>query len=196
MLQLKPPSMDLSAAFLPLAREFSAAGEDQWLRCDHFAQQDMPAYLARLQQVAGREACQTYWVVPEGQAEVVAVTTLHTHLPNPELALRGHIGFRVRPSLRRRGIGTAAVGLTLDRAARDGLPTVLMVCLQENLPARRVIHRHGGRHVDDAMLAGFTLQQFQVEAGGPARGPLKSGFPQHPPAWPFHPRQAPPRSSI
>lgn len=188
--------MALSAAFLPLAREFSEAGEDQWLRCDHFAQQDMPAYLARLQQVAGHEACQTYWVVPDDHAEVVAVTTLHTHLPDAALAWRGHIGFRVRPSLRRRGIGTAALGLTLDRAARDGLPTVRMVCLHDNLPARRVIHRHGGQHVDDAMLAGFTLQQFEVEARGAARGPLKSGFPQLAPAWPFHPRQAPPPSSI
>jgi predicted acetyltransferase len=158
--------MDLCAAFLPLAREFQAAGEDQWLRCDDFLRLDMPAYLARLQQAAGVDACQTYWVVPQDQQEVVAVTTLHTGLDEAALALRGHIGFRVRPSLRRRGIGTAAVGLTLDRAAQDGLPSVLMVCLQDNLPARRVIHRNGGRHVDDTMLAGFTLQQFQVDARG------------------------------
>ena len=158
--------MDLCAAFLPLAREFLAAGEDQWLRSDDFLRLAMPAYLARLQQAAGRDEYQTYWVVPEDQHEVVAVTTLHTGLHQDALALRGHIGFRVRPSLRRRGIGTEAVSLTLDRAARDGLPTVLMVCLQDNLPARRVIHRNGGRHVDDTMLAGFTLQQFRVDARG------------------------------
>ena len=157
--------MDLRAAFLPLACEFEAAGEDQWLRSDDFRAEDFAAYLSRLRQ-ADEPGRQTYWVLAEDAPEVVAVTTLHADLAGDELAWRGHVGFRVRPSLRRRGIGTHAVGLTLDRAARGGLGSVMMVCLHDNLPARRIIHRHGGRQVDEAMLAGFTLHQFQVDAAG------------------------------
>ncbi len=109
--------MALQASFLPLALEFQARGEDQWLRCDGFEAPDFPAYLARLQD--DDRACerQTYWVTPEGSNEVLAVTSLQTRLPPEDAAWRGHIDFRVRPSRRRRGIGTQALGLTLARAA-------------------------------------------------------------------------------
>ena len=156
--------MALAAGFLPLALEFQARGEDQWLRCDGFEAPDFPAYLARLCDDDHSSERQTYWVTPEDSQEVLAVTSLQTRLPAEEAAWRGHIDFRVRPSRRRRGIGTQALGLTLARAAQGGLRSVLVVCLQDNLPARRVIHRHGGQHVDDAMLAGLTLQQFEVPA--------------------------------
>lgn len=150
---------------MSLAREFQAVGEDHWLLADGFQAQSGADYLDRLRQADERDARRTFWVTPDDGDEVLAVTTLHDRLVSGLEGLRGHIGFRVRPSRRRRGIGTAALGLTLDAAAQGGLDSVLLVCLKDNLPARRVIRRNGGQHVDDAMLAGLTLQQFRVTPG-------------------------------
>lgn len=165
MLELRSPSIDLSAAFTSMAREFQAVGEDHWLRMEGFHAPACEDYLDRLRLADERDARRTFWVVPDGGDEVLAITTLQDTLASEQAKWRGHIGFRVRPSQRRRGIGTAALGLTLNAAAQGGLDSVLLVCLQDNLPARRVIRRNGGQHVDDTMLAGLTLQQFRVTPG-------------------------------
>ena len=59
--------------------------------------------------------------------------------------LRGHIGYGVRPSARRRGVATWALG-TMLAEARDilGLDRVLMICAVDNAASARTIERCGG----------------------------------------------------
>jgi predicted acetyltransferase len=57
----------------------------------------------------------------------------------------GHIAYGVRPSARRRGLATWAVGEMLVEARLAlGLDQVLIPCLAENLPSARTIERSGG----------------------------------------------------
>jgi predicted acetyltransferase len=59
--------------------------------------------------------------------------------------LRGYIGYGVRPSARRRGLASWALGRMLDEA-RDvlRLDRVLMVCAVDNVASARTIERCGG----------------------------------------------------
>jgi len=60
------------------------------------------------------------------------------------LDARGHIGFSVRPSARRRGLATWAAGKVLDEAPRLGLERVLITCEEDNPGSRRPIEKNGG----------------------------------------------------
>lgn len=56
----------------------------------------------------------------------------------------GHIGFGIRPSARRRGLATWALGRMLDEARGLGMDGVLVVCATDNVASARTIERLGG----------------------------------------------------
>ncbi len=56
----------------------------------------------------------------------------------------GHIGYAVRPSLRRRGYATAMLAQGLALAREFGFPRVLCVCNEDNVASERVIVKNGG----------------------------------------------------
>jgi len=56
----------------------------------------------------------------------------------------GHIGYSVRPSERRRGLATWALGLTLDEARKLGIDRVLITCRVTNVASARTIEKAGG----------------------------------------------------
>jgi predicted acetyltransferase len=56
----------------------------------------------------------------------------------------GHIGYVVRPSVRRQGHATAMLAAALPVAASLGIDPVLVTCDHDNLGSRRVIEANGG----------------------------------------------------
>ena len=56
----------------------------------------------------------------------------------------GHLGYGVRPSERRRGHATWAVGHILRTARRLGMRRVLAVCAPDNVASIATIERNGG----------------------------------------------------
>ncbi len=56
----------------------------------------------------------------------------------------GHIGYGVRPSARRCGVATWALGEMLTQAKGFGLERVLIVCEADNTASIKTIERHGG----------------------------------------------------
>lgn len=60
------------------------------------------------------------------------------------LAHGGHIGYDVRPSMRRRGHATAMLRLALPIAGSLGITRILVTCDIENVASRKVIEANGG----------------------------------------------------
>ena len=56
----------------------------------------------------------------------------------------GHIGYGIRPSARRRGLATWALGRMLDEARGLDLDRVLLVCEADNEPSAATIEHNGG----------------------------------------------------
>jgi predicted acetyltransferase len=57
----------------------------------------------------------------------------------------GHIGYGIRPSARRRGLASWALGQMLGEArAALGLDRVFIPCLADNTASARTIERNGG----------------------------------------------------
>ncbi len=56
----------------------------------------------------------------------------------------GHIGYGIRPSARRRGLATWAMGRMLDEARVLSLGRVLAICAVDNVASVKTIERCGG----------------------------------------------------
>ncbi|MFC7483496.1 GNAT family N-acetyltransferase [Luedemannella flava] len=79
------------------------------------------------------------WIVEDGR--VLGGIALRHHFD----AARGYIGYGVRPSARRRGLASWALGEMLAEArAALGVDRVLLVCAPDNVASARTIERAGG----------------------------------------------------
>lgn len=91
----------------------------------------------------GWVACTTLWWV-EGE-EFLARITIRHELVGTLKTLGGHIGYWVRPTARRRHIGTRAFRACLPHAYALGIDPVLVTCDEDNVGSRRIIESSGGR---------------------------------------------------
>ncbi len=78
------------------------------------------------------------WIV-EGDRVLGGIALRHEY--DDYVRWAGHLGFGIRPSARRRGLATWAIGRMLDEA---GMDRVLVVCATDNLASARTIERAGG----------------------------------------------------
>jgi predicted acetyltransferase len=96
--------------------------------------------------------CHFYWVTDgdedDVQEEVIGFLALRTRLNDWLFNEGGHIGYSIRPSRRRQGHATRALGLGVARAVELGIDRVLVTCDEDNVPSARTIERNGGAYED------------------------------------------------
>ncbi|NEA62048.1 GNAT family N-acetyltransferase [Streptomyces sp. SID12488] len=93
--------------------------------------------------VSGGHVHATYWWIVEGRNYLGAIDLRH-YLNAVLLDVAGHIGYSIRPSARRRGLATWALGAVLHEARTLGLDRVLVTCDDDNVGSARTIERNGG----------------------------------------------------
>ena len=165
-MELVEPHVRFHASFLAAVDEFVAAGEDRYAGLPLFglggvpgeeftrASIVAPAGFAELVRVvvearkpfAARPVGYVPWTelwMAEGD-EYLGRITLRHELTDALLTWGGHIGYAVRPSARRRGHASAALGAMLEVAWRRGIDPVLVTCDVDNVASRRVIELAGG----------------------------------------------------
>ncbi|WP_076467416.1 GNAT family N-acetyltransferase [Micromonospora avicenniae] len=110
---------------------------------------------------AGRVHCTYRWIV-EGD-QVLGGIALRHGLDDFLLRVGGHIGYGIRPSARRRGLATWALGRMLDEARTLGMNRVLITCEVNNTASGRTIERQGGvlEDIRDTELG--TVRRYWVE---------------------------------
>ncbi|WP_229072622.1 GNAT family N-acetyltransferase [Actinoplanes sp. DH11] len=86
--------------------------------------------------------CTYRWLV-EGD-RVLGTISLRHELNDFLFRAGGHIGYGVRPSARRRGLASWALGEMLGVARGLGLERVMISCDVTNAVSARLIERHGG----------------------------------------------------
>lgn len=103
----------------------------------------------------GRASCAYRWIV-EGDRVLGGIALRHGFSEFVKWA--GHIGYGIRPSARRRGLATWALGRMLDEARALGMDRVLVVCAVGNVASAKSIECQGG-----------VLEGIQDTKLGPAR---------------------------
>ncbi|MGW8882292.1 GNAT family N-acetyltransferase [Streptomyces mirabilis] len=108
------------------------------------------AWVEQLQQQSDRSVAlrdgwvhATHWWIVEDETYLGAIDLRH-YLNALLLDVGGHIGYSVRPSARRRGLATWALGAVLPEARAMGLGRVLITCGDDNVASARTIERNGG----------------------------------------------------
>jgi len=155
----------LQGAFVDMAAEFAEHGNSRYVG----DAQDFSAFLARVRDqreerglLPGVVPMSLFWLVRDH--EILGSSRLR-HTLTPELEqLGGNIGYDIRPSERRRGLGTILLRLTLERAQAMGLARVRITCDADNMGSIRVIEKNGG--VLDAELLsperGKSIRQYWI----------------------------------
>lgn len=145
------PTTRQHAAFLECHREwgpglhedgFGLSAEDDVDSPEGFAawvhKRFRPAHPAGTPCPAGKHSSPR-WIVEDGR--VLGGIVLR-HVFDDEV---GHIGYGVRPSARRRGLASWALGEMLQEArAALRIDRVLIPCLADNIASARTIERNGG----------------------------------------------------
>ncbi|MEV1286511.1 GNAT family N-acetyltransferase [Micromonospora sp. NPDC049679] len=149
MPDLIAPTVRLRAAWLEARDEWGPGVHEDGFGLQPSDEVDSPAgfatWVARLADETdpakpldgGRVHCTYRWIV-EGDRVLGAIALRH------ELTDFGHIGYGIRPSARRRGLATWALGRMLDEARLLGLDRMLIICEVDNIASAKTIEHHGG----------------------------------------------------
>lgn len=150
-LALVKPSRKFEAEYQAMVAEFLATDEP-WFNNFELAREDFPAFVREMEDEARGVGLppdtvpqQTYWLVAEEGAAIVAEIRLRPQLTPPFERHHGHIGYNTRPSRRGKGYATAALALVLEEARRQGLARVMLTVEGENPASIRVIEKNGGK---------------------------------------------------
>lgn len=173
-LELALPSLELEAACQECEADFQRAGETFL----GIAGADYPQFVER---------CQNYEQVDEGKvpqldffllrddATILGWSGLRLRLIPRLEDIGGHIGYRIRPTERRKGYGARILALTLAQARKHGLSDVLLTCDSDNIGSRRIIERNGGQLASESVSpqSGVLVARYWIHV--PADGDDQSG---------------------
>jgi predicted acetyltransferase len=109
----------------------------------------------------GQVHCTYRWIVEDDR--VLGGIALRHELTAIMMRESGHIGYGIRPSARRRGLATWALGQMLAEAQVFGLEQVLVVCAVDNIASTRTIERCGGVLDDILQTERGSLRRYRIE---------------------------------
>jgi predicted acetyltransferase len=164
-LQIRRVTRENSSDLAEYAREFADAGEPFVV----LPENDPDALLSAIEMFeAGKNLPENrvrmtwFWLLRGDR--IVASSRLRHELIPVLLLDGGNIGYEVRPSERRRGIGRLMLRLTLEEARRVGLRRVLLTTEPTNLGSIGVILANGGVFDDTSVSpnTGRTMNRYWI----------------------------------
>lgn len=166
-LALIAPSLDLEHHYMAMVREFVDAGEREYIHEDVLFNEGFAAYVdwltrgerGELEGLVPWSAC---WAVDVDMRAIVGIGSLRHRLSPWMAQFGGHIGYRVRPSMRRRGLGAVLLRLLLDQARLRGIDRALVVCTPENIASQGVLRRNGAVFDGEVSTEGHRLWRYWV----------------------------------
>lgn len=109
-------------------------------------------YLRVLQQaetdpLAGMAPASRFWLIGAGDRYLGDVDVRH-HLNESLERFGGHIGYKIRPSARRKGYGRLICRLGIEQARKLGIGDILITCDDDNIGSCNIIEANGGQLQD------------------------------------------------
>ena len=111
----------------------------------------------------GRVPGAQFLALSERDGSLVGMVNVRRRLNERLLQYAGHIGYSVRPDLRRRGYGAELLALGLEEARKMGLERVLVTCDRDNPASARTILRNGGALENEVPDGGTVIQRYWID---------------------------------
>ena len=155
-LVLTPMAPGRDSEFDEMLEEFRAAGEIDVYKGHHaIAWHGYAAFYGLLLQMKSG-GYPTPDIVPmdsyfiEENGRILGEVYIRHRLSSRLEKIGGHVGYKVRPTQRNRGIATAALKLALQQLRQMGIERALLTCAETNAASARVIEKCGGVRIDGA----------------------------------------------
>jgi RimJ/RimL family protein N-acetyltransferase len=122
----------------------------------------IPGFVSWLRQLSDDKQC-TYWWITEVDQVLGGIALRHAS--HPLIPRAGHIGYGIRPSARRRGLATWAVGQVVARAHMLGMNQVMAVCASNNTASIKTLEHQGG--VLDQTAHENAVRRYWIQTRSP-----------------------------
>jgi predicted acetyltransferase len=103
----------------------------------------------------------TYFLVDETSKIYGAVNIRH-RLTEKLKVLGGHIGYGIRPSMRKKGYGTRILTLALEKIKELGVNKVLITCAKDNVGSALIIRNNGGKLDSEVEIDNIIRQRYWI----------------------------------
>ncbi len=140
-------------------------GEERYPFPLDFDHTDFSALLSRLESLAegkdlpaGFVPSSTFWLLEAG--ELVGVSNLRHFLNSRLEHCGGHIGLGIRPSHRRKGLGSRLMGLTIEQASLRGISNIHIHCYKQNAASARIILENRGELQSEIREGNAVVQRY------------------------------------
>lgn len=104
----------------------------------------------------------TYFCLDEESNIIVGSVNIRHYLNEHLLNVGGHIGYGIRPSLRKKGYGSAMLNLALNECKNLGIDKVLLVCDKNNIASAKTITNNGGMLENEVEEKGKCMQRYWI----------------------------------
>lgn len=131
---------------------------------------DINDWIKKIQMYSSKDTCpegfvpsSLYLYVRENDNRVVGIIDIRHHINHPVLSLwGGHIGYSVRPSERRKGIGSLMLKDALIKCKGLGNNKILITCNKGNVGSEKVILNNGGIFESEVDNNGTIVKRFWI----------------------------------
>ncbi len=100
-----------------------------------------------------------YWLI-DGNNLIGNLKIKHK-LNNKLKKVKGHIGYTIRPSKRRKGYGKHILRLALLKARKMGFKKVLITCDKTNIGSKKIIEVNGGKLQNEFFETGMKVSKLR-----------------------------------
>ncbi|NLV90840.1 MAG: GNAT family N-acetyltransferase [Firmicutes bacterium] len=163
------PDVALEAQYMQMLQDWRSTAESMFPFVLDFDPSDFPALITKLRNCSlgidlppGFVPHTTLWLVDQ-QSAILGVVNIRHYLDDKLRHRGGHIGYGIRPSQRRRGLGTKMLALALNHAKTMGLDSVLLTCDKANIASDKVIQNNGGKLDSEEVVDGTMIQRYWIE---------------------------------
>lgn len=119
-------------------------------------------HLCREKEINGLVPDTTYFCLDADRNIFVGAVNIRHYLTEKLEFSGGHIGDGIRPSERRKGYGSAMIGLALEEAKKMGINRVLMCCDKKNIASAKSIINNGGILENEVDVDGTVIQRYWI----------------------------------
>ena len=98
---------------------------------------------AEAEPLAGMVPSSLFWLIADDDGYIGDVDVRH-YLIDSLMRYGGHIGYKIRPSCRRRGYGALICRLGIEQARLLGIGDILITCDDDNIGSAKIIEANGG----------------------------------------------------